>query len=88
MNQPIFAAIEAGGTKWLVSVGTSPETAVYTRIPTEHPEITIGAAVDFIVEQIKQQGPIQAIGIGSFGPIGINPNDTDYGVIGTTPKPH
>ncbi|MDG0978951.1 MAG: ROK family protein, partial [Halieaceae bacterium] len=37
---------------------------------------------------IKQQGPIQAIGIGSFGPIGINPNDTDYGVIGTTPKPH
>ncbi len=87
-NNPIYAAIEAGGTKWLVSVGTSPETAVQTRIPTEHPEVTVGAAVDFIAEQIKQQGAIQAIGIGSFGPIGINPDDTDYGVIGKTPKPH
>lgn len=88
MSQPVFAAIEAGGTKWLVSVGTSPETATQTRIPTEHPEVTMGAAVDFIAEQIKQQGAIQAIGIGSFGPISINPNDTDYGVIGKTPKPH
>jgi fructokinase len=88
MSQPIFAAIEAGGTKWLVSVGTSPATAAQTRIPTEHPKVTMGAAVDFIAEQIKLQGAIQAIGIGSFGPIGINPNDSDYGVIGKTPKPH
>jgi fructokinase len=88
MNQPILAAIEAGGTKWLVSVGTNPKTAAQTRIPTEHPDITLGKTVDFIHTQIKQQGAIQAIGIGSFGPIGINPNDTDYGVIGTTPKPH
>jgi fructokinase len=88
MSNPIYAAIEAGGTKWLVSVGASPETAVQTRIPTEHPDITLGSAVDFINEQIKQQGPIRAVGIGSFGPIGINPTDTDYGVIGTTPKPH
>ena len=88
MSQAIFAAIEAGGTKWLVSVGSSPETAAQTRIPTQHPDVTMGAAVDFIAEQIKQQGAIQAIGIGSFGPIGINPNDSDYGVIGKTPKPH
>jgi fructokinase len=88
MSQPLFAAIEAGGTKWLVSVGTDPINAVQTRIPTEHPDITLNAATAFINQQIAQQGPIQAIGIGSFGPIGINPNDTDYGIIGKTPKPH
>lgn len=88
MSQPIFAAIEAGGTKWLVSVGTDPISAVQTRIPTEHPDITLSATVDFIRQQIKLQGPIQAIGIGSFGPIGINPSSDDYGVIGKTPKPH
>ena len=88
MSQPIFAAIEAGGTKWLVSVGADPINAVQTRIPTQHPDITLAAAVDFINQQIAQQGPIQAIGVGSFGPIGITPKTSDYGVIGTTPKPH
>lgn len=88
MSKPRYAAIEAGGTKWLVSVGSDPATAAKIRIPTEHPDRTLTAAREFIKAQVEQQGPVQAIGIGSFGPIGINPNDTDYGVIGTTPKPH
>ncbi len=88
MNKPIFAAIEAGGTKWIVSVGSDYRSAIQTRIPTEHPDITLAAARHFISEQIQSQGPISAIGIGSFGPLGVNPAKADYGVIGNTPKPH
>ena len=88
MNKPIFAAIEAGGTKWIVSVGSDYRSAIQTRIPTEHPDITLVAARHFISEQIQSQGPISAIGIGSFGPLGVNPARADFGVIGNTPKPH
>ena len=88
MKKKIFAAIEAGGTKWIVSVGSDYQTAEQIRIPTEHPDITLAAARDFIHAQIQAQGEIAAIGIGSFGPLGVDPTQADYGIIGNTPKPH
>lgn len=87
-ERPCYAAIEAGGTKWIVSVGADYKTAAQIRIPTEHPDITLAAAREFIRAQIQNQGPIASIGIGSFGPLGVDSTKADYGRIGNTPKPH
>jgi fructokinase len=74
-----FGGIEAGGSKWECAVGTGPDDlrAVST-IATTTPAETIGKAVAFF----QREGPVDAIGIGSFGPV-----DLVRGVITTTPKP-
>jgi len=75
----VFGGIEAGGSKWNCAVGTGPDDlrAVST-IATATPGETIGEAVAFF----DREGPVDAIGIGSFGPV-----DLARGVITTTPKP-
>ena len=75
----VFGGIEAGGSKWKCAVGTGPDDlrAVST-IATATPDETIGEAVGFF----DREGPVDAIGIGSFGPV-----DLARGVITTTPKP-
>jgi fructokinase len=42
----------------------------------------------FIECEVELQGPLAGLGIGSFGPLGIDPSMPDYGVIGRTPKPN
>ena len=75
----ILGGIEAGGSKWECAVGTGPDDlrAVST-IRTTTPAETIGEAVGFF----EREGPVDALGIGSFGPV-----DLARGVITTTPKP-
>ena len=77
-------AIEAGGTKWLCAVGTGPDDLVATEtIPTTTPDETIGRALAFF----KRQGPVEAVGIGCFGPVDLRPGSPAWGSITTTPKP-
>jgi fructokinase len=80
----LFGAIEAGGTKFVCAVGTGPEDIRTTRIPTTTPEKTVNQAVGFFG---KSKEPIQAIGIGSFGPIDLHLESPDFGMITSTPKP-
>jgi fructokinase len=71
--------IDAGGTTWLCAVGTGPDVVrAETTIRTTTPAETIAEAVAFF----EHEGPVEAIGIGSFGPV-----DLERGVITTTPKP-
>ena len=77
-------AIEAGGTKWLCAVGAGPDDLVATEtIPTTTPDETIGRALAFF----RRQGPIEAVGIGCFGPVDLRPGSPAWGSITTTPKP-
>lgn len=77
-------AIEAGGTKWLCAVGTGPDDLVATEtIPTTTPDETIGRALAFF----RRRGPIEAVGIGCFGPVDLRPGSPAWGSITTTPKP-
>ena len=77
-------AIDAGGTKWLCAVGTGPDDLVATEtIPTTRPDETIGRALAFF----RRQGPIEAVGIGCFGPVDLRPGSPAWGSITTTPKP-
>ncbi|GMK39263.1 fructokinase [Paenibacillus sp. CCS19] len=78
-----IGAIEAGGTKFVCGIGD--ETGAIherTSFPTEQPEVTLARVAAFF----EGKG-VEAIGIGSFGPIGLNPANADYGHVTTTPKP-
>jgi fructokinase len=79
-----YGGIETGGSKWECAVGGGPDDlrAVET-IPTTTPAETIGRAVAFF----EREGPVEAIGIGSFGPVDPKLSSPTWGYITTTPKP-
>jgi fructokinase len=80
----MYAAIEAGGTKWVCAIGSSPDEIIAVeRFSTTSPEETIGHAIRFFQ---PFSSDIKAIGVGSFGPIDLHPDSPDYGFITTTPK--
>jgi fructokinase len=79
----MLGGIEAGGTKFVCAVGDEKGTIIdQIRIPTTLPEETIQKVIAFF-----KQYDIKAMGIGSFGPIDINPESPTYGNITSTPKP-
>jgi fructokinase len=78
-----IGAIEAGGTKFICGIGN--ENGIIEdqiSFPTEHPELTLPKVIQYF--QGKQ---VEAIGIGSFGPIDIRLDSPTYGYVTTTPKP-
>jgi len=80
----VFGGIETGGSKWECALGTGPDDLRATvTIPTTTPDETIGRAVAFF----QREGPVHAIGIGSFGPVDQKPASPSWGHITTTPKP-
>jgi fructokinase len=80
----VFGGIETGGSKWMCAVGTGPDDLPSTEtFPTTTPEETIGRAVAFF----EAAGPVDAIGIGSFGPVDLDPASPTWGYITSTPKP-
>lgn len=87
MSEKVYGGIEAGGTKFVCAAGTGPEDIrAETRFPTTTPGETIGKAIGFFREVMKKE-PIEAIGIGSFGPLDIKLESPTYGYITTSPKP-
>ena len=77
----LFAAIEAGGTKFVCAVGTSTDDLVIEQFPTKSPQQTLAKVITFFKEY-----ELEAIGIGSFGPIDLDKNSSTYGYITSTPK--
>jgi fructokinase len=77
----VLGAIEAGGTKFVCGVGTGPEDLVTTQIPTTSPEATVGEAIAWF----EARKP-SVVGIGSFGPVDLNPASPTWGHITSTPK--
>jgi fructokinase len=77
----MFGAIEAGGTKFVCGVGTGPDDIVSTQIPTTSPAETLARTIAWL-----GQYNLQAIGIGSFGPVDLRPESPSWGFITSTPK--
>ncbi|PLS01094.1 ROK family protein [Neobacillus cucumis] len=78
----MLGAIEAGGTKFVCAVGDESGRIIERiQIPTTVPEETMGSVITFF-----KKYPIQAVGIGSFGPIDVNTESPTYGSITSTPK--
>ena len=80
----MFGAIEAGGTKFVCAVGSDPANLTITQLPTTSPEVTTAQAIDFL--RGHSIGKLQAVGIGSFGPIDLSPSSPTFGHITSTPK--
>jgi len=77
-------AIEAGGTKFVCGIGNE-HGVIEDRasFPTEHPEKTMANVTAYFEDK-----GVEAIGIGTFGPIDIDAASPTYGHVTTTPKPH
>ena len=84
----LFGSIEGGGTKFVCCVASGPDDIRdELRYPTTTPDETIGRAIDFFEGQEQKHGKIAALGIGSFGPIDLEPGSLKYGYVTSTPKP-
>ena len=80
----LLGAIEAGGTKFVCAIGDENGGLIErVSFPTTTPKETLGKVVNFFKGK-----DIEALGVGSFGPIDPNINSKNYGYITTTPKPH
>lgn len=81
----IFGGIEAGGTKFVCAIGSGPDDLrEEIRFPTATPAESIPKAIAFF----QEHGPLDAVGVASFGPIDPSPTSDSYGYVTTTPKPH
>ena len=80
-----FGAVEAGGTKFVCLLGSSPDDIeARTRIPTgADPQATLAEVVAFFAGSAQPA----AVGIASFGPVELRPGHPHYGHITSTPKP-
>jgi fructokinase len=79
-----YGAVEAGGTKFVCLLGSSPDDIVArTRIPTGDPGPTLAAVLAFFGEWPAPA----AVGIASFGPVELRPGNPKFGHITSTPKP-
>lgn len=84
---PLYAGIEAGGTKFVCVVGAGlDDIRAEARFPTTLPEDTLRRTLEFFREQRAQHGPLTAAGIASFGPVDLNPASSTHGFITSTPK--
>jgi fructokinase len=80
----VYGGIETGGSKWECAIGTGPgNLRAAATIPTTTPAETIARAVAFF----EREGPVAAMGIGSFGPVDQKRSSPTWGHITTTPKP-
>lgn len=78
-----LGAVEAGGTKFILGVGDEfGHIFERKRIETRDPEITLRESVEFFSDK-----EVEAIGIGTFGPVRLDEHAFDYGHILNTPKP-
>ncbi|MCQ6559184.1 ROK family protein [Paenibacillus mendelii] len=79
-----LGAIEGGGTKFICGIGSADGHLLDSiSIPTTTPEQTLGHVMQYFA-----QFDVQSIGFGSFGPVGTDPNKSNYGQMLNTPKPH
>ncbi len=79
-----FGAVEAGGTKFVCMVGTRPgDVAAAGRFRTTTPAATLSKVVAFF----REHGPVDAVGVASFGPVELRPGHASWGHITATPKP-
>src|ERR1700676_5297504 len=87
MSTPLFGAIEAGGTKFQCALARGvDDIAASARIATTTPDATLSQVIAFFERAEALHGSVGAFGIGSFGPIDLDPRSLTYGHILSTPK--
>lgn len=78
----LYGAVELGGTKTVVAVGTTfSDMSDPVRIPTADPDYTLGRVTD-----ILSGYDLQSVGVASFGPLNLDRSSPRYGTMLFTPK--
>jgi fructokinase len=87
VTETIYAGVELGGTKCIAILAHSPH-AILARetVPTTSPDETLGR-IEQLVSGWRCDHGLAALGIGSFGPLDLDPRSPGYGRITSTPKP-
>jgi len=81
------AGVELGGTKCVAILARDTgEIVARETVPTSSPEETLGDLERILLEWKRQHG-FEALGIGSFGPIDVDPASATWGRVLQTPKP-
>ena len=81
---PLIAGVELGGTKCVCMLARGPDAIEEeVRIPTTSPAETL-AAVEAVLDRWSG---FAAIGVASFGPVGVDRGAADWGQVTVTPKP-
>jgi fructokinase len=84
MMADIYGGVETGGTWVVCALGTGPDDiAAEETFPTGDPEPTLARIAEFF----EQRPRPAAIGIGSFGPVDLDPDSPTWGHVTSTPKP-
>ncbi|MET0251034.1 MAG: ROK family protein, partial [Novosphingobium sp.] len=84
---PLVAALELGGTKCIAALVRGPEIVRLFQMPTgDRPAETLATLLGSL-EQWRAGQPFAGIGIGSFGPLALDPSQPGYGRLLQTPKP-
>ncbi|MEZ0495452.1 ROK family protein [Sphingomonas sp. IW22] len=86
MNDNLFAGVELGGTKAIAVLGAGAGIVDRLQVPTTSPAETLGVLSHRLGEWRATHG-VSALGIASFGPISLDPEDADHGHMLATPKP-
>lgn len=82
-----FAGVEMGGTKCVLTLADGPEELREREvIATTSPADTLGR-IERVLGSWKTNGCLDALGIGSFGPIDVDEGSATYGHVLSTPKP-
>jgi fructokinase len=80
----LVGGVETGGTWCVCAVGRGPdEIEAQEQFRTAAPEETLERIVSFF----REHGPLTAVGVGSFGPVDVNPRSPTWGFVTSTPKP-
>ena len=89
MNEKrLVGGIELGGTKSLVAVGYNDGSIVErTSLSTVEPELLVPQIADYLRSTQNSLGPIEALGVGAFGPMVVDRNAINYGSLLQTNKP-
>jgi fructokinase len=85
-DAPHLAGIELGGTKTIVLRAEGMRIVERVRLETRAPAETLAAANRQLLAWHAAR-PLAALGIASFGPIGLRPDTADHGRMLPTPKP-
>lgn len=78
----LYGALEAGGTKMVLAVSDERLNMLdRLTLPTKTPSETMPAMIDFFRER-----RVDALGVGTFGPVNLHADSPNYGTITATPK--
>lgn len=83
----LFAGVELGGTKCIALLARGPQQIIAREhVPTTEAEATLRALEEILSRWHSSHG-FSALGIGSFGPLDLDPGSDGYGAMANTPKP-